>query len=184
VLNPSAAQLAPLSVVFSNGGDTASFTGRSLVGLTAMPLAQNLAVDPSSDPFGPVLSWALPVNADLDIDLVQLVFYSNTTNLEVGSRQVLAATATSFDLTGPLPLSFDLTINVRLVDLFDDNAPFTSANISSESRAYVNYLTPSVAAIPEPETYALMLAGLGALGFVARRRKFAADAVERLTNRA
>lgn len=31
----------------------------------------------------------------------------------------------------------------------------------------------SVAAVPEPETYALMLAGLGVLGFVARRRKAA-----------
>ena len=28
-----------------------------------------------------------------------------------------------------------------------------------------------VPAIPEPETYALMMAGLGAMGFVARRRK-------------
>jgi hypothetical protein len=29
----------------------------------------------------------------------------------------------------------------------------------------------SVTAVPEPETYALMLAGLGVVGFVARRRK-------------
>jgi len=32
----------------------------------------------------------------------------------------------------------------------------------------------SITPIPEPETYALMLAGLGALGFIARRRKRAA----------
>ncbi len=29
----------------------------------------------------------------------------------------------------------------------------------------------SVTAVPEPETYALLLAGLGAIGFVARRRR-------------
>jgi hypothetical protein len=33
--------------------------------------------------------------------------------------------------------------------------------------------TAAVAAVPEPETYALMLAGLGLVGVVARRRKLA-----------
>jgi hypothetical protein len=32
-------------------------------------------------------------------------------------------------------------------------------------------LSQTIPAIPEPETYAMMLAGLGLLGFVARRRR-------------
>lgn len=34
-----------------------------------------------------------------------------------------------------------------------------------------NYVPQQIAAIPEPETYAMMLAGLGLAGFIARRRK-------------
>jgi hypothetical protein len=37
----------------------------------------------------------------------------------------------------------------------------------SNSSLWVRDVTP----VPEPETYALMLAGLGAVGFVARRRR-------------
>jgi hypothetical protein len=34
-----------------------------------------------------------------------------------------------------------------------------------------NIAVSAVAAVPEPETYALMLAGLGAVGFIARKRR-------------
>ena len=167
VVNPTATQLGALTVDFSNGGDTASFTGRVLSGLAPMPLVQNLTVDGSVEPYGPVVSWALPAAPPgVDIDFVQLVFYSNATNLEVGNRVLLGPTATSFDLAAnALPQGFDLTVNVRLVDLYDDFAPFSTGNILSESRAYVNYLAP----IPEPTAMTFMMFGLAALGLKMRR---------------
>lgn len=51
---------------------------------------------------------------------------------------------------------------VQLVELFEDGAVF-------ETRALGVIRT--LAVIPEPQTWALMLAGLGLLGFAARRRK-------------
>ncbi len=58
------------------------------------------------------------------------------------------------------------TYAVRLLD---------STNPTGNLVAATNF-SASVTAVPEPETYAMMLAGLGAIGFLSRRRKAGAVA--------
>jgi hypothetical protein len=159
--NPGPDQLAALTVDFEHGADTASFTGRSLAALAPMPLVEGLAVDASTEPFGPLVSWTLPGGPGFDVDYVQLVFYSNATNAEIGSRVTLGPTATSYDIIGPLTPGLDLVINLRLVDLYDDAAPFVADNIQSMSRTYINYLVP----VPEPGPGLLLALGLAGLAW-------------------
>jgi hypothetical protein len=59
-------------------------------------------------------------------------------------------------------------VNTRLVTISNDGAALGNVAFQTSKIAFeVAQVTP----VPEPETYALMLAGLGAIGFVARRRK-------------
>lgn len=53
----------------------------------------------------------------------------------------------------------------------DPNLPIDVGTFLGAQNAAVNLNGPAAALIPEPETYAMMLAGLGLLGFFARRRK-------------
>ncbi|HEX2539560.1 MAG TPA: PEP-CTERM sorting domain-containing protein [Caldimonas sp.] len=81
--------------------------------------------------------------------------------------------ANAFFNTNSVPASFggpaDFLITSSFSPLFvpyPNECPAGPACLSGSAD-----MRGSIAPIPEPETYALMLAGLGALGFVARRRR-------------
>lgn len=105
---------------------------------------------------GNVLEFGLTTSGGLNIDSLVAVGPTALNFTHVLDTPIFD----SFSLAGPVPL---------LAGLYTITVTTTGNGFYSGG---LNLLNPPVAApVPEPETYAMLLAGLGAIGFMARRRQ-------------
>ena len=118
---------------------------------------------------------------------------AHTTVLEYGFGATFATVATwvapggNFDWTSPLATATSAAVNGNVAGLVAGKGgtittPWAAGNtlwvrwietnnLGNDHGLAIDNFSFSVTAVPEPGTYALLLAGLGIVGFVARRRR-------------
>jgi len=137
---------------FSDGGSlTGSFTTNDAINAL---VSASITTSPAAGGFG--LTYTLANSTSFSALPTILVFDSpaGTTDniLQVTFNPSLSATGAP--------------IRIGQFDSFEQHLALPHRTLVSGSAV--------IGAIPEPETYAIMLAGLGVLGFAARRRKYKA----------
>ena len=156
-----------------------TFADLALSNASQLALLVNLA-EPGSEATPSVTTAASPLatNANLANAITLNVYSAAGALLEqhvASSGLVLNQVASGLGGSGivfGLTLAEQTQLNATMAanagnEVFTVGATFANAQGGPETISAIRL----VAAIPEPETYALMLAGLGALGFVARRRR-------------
>jgi hypothetical protein len=154
-------------VSFTNTFDSSMFGLSNNDGLGSLPNGDYYANAPSAlgvaNPFGTVF-----MNVVAGVDST-LSFYYSSPEAIIGAVKAYSG----LNGTGSLLGSFDITANNSgLYDTWSSatlNFAGTAQSFDfSASSSIVGF--DNIAAVPEPETYALILAGLGLLGFVQRRK--------------
>lgn len=162
----------PWTIIANNAGDVSMTWSQGTAGAQALDFAQNVQFDATSN----LLSWELPTTGPA-IEGVRVYVWDRTLGLLNDPTQPdLAGTSsylppvTSYQLSSTLfdngKSAADYTVEVRLMDFRDPQFGMSGGNTLSTSRYFYDLAAP----VPEPETWAMMLAGLGLMAHVARRK--------------
>jgi hypothetical protein len=173
--------LADANYAFTSGYSTAD-GGRMSWG-DANAWASNLT-------YGGYNDWRLPTtntpsNTDVGAltvfsEMGHLAYYDQVSPANGPFRNVQGDTYW-LGTSGPIPdthYTFGMTLANAGGGAGGGGGEYGTQSFGSDSRGDINYAwavrsgdVAAVAAVPEPETYAMMMAGLGMLGVIARRRK-------------
>ena len=121
--------------------------------------------------------WNFRGGVDLFDHFANPIITFGQANLDFGDGQSQTFNGAGFN--GNYSIGFETTHAYQpgsyvALMAFDIQGTYTLSNGDNGSRVPINYhheKSFAITMVPEPATYAMMLAGLGLIGFVARRRK-------------
>jgi hypothetical protein len=128
-----------------------------------------------------ILSWVL--NLTSGADMATLVSGSGTDVAVEGSALTATATELSFDFDGDGAVAFrtqpgnlpaycvDAATGITCLGNHSTEGVYFTGNYTYVSRSGIQVLATAAAPVPEPATWALMIAGFGAVGGALRYRR-------------
>jgi hypothetical protein len=173
---------AVAALAFSPGAHAQSLTGSQVTAANyccTAPTESNRATNAATATVGPAIEFpqgtftsltsslsVVPAAVDVGSNYIDIAYSAGGTTAAGGFNGFVFSFAGAPTITG---VSIDPASTYSPVVTFDANTVYVNEaglTLTPTSRALI-----SVTAVPEPETYALMLGGMALLGLAARRRR-------------